>query len=474
MALAVVFYTFSKRDNSTARPSGGTSYNCTLKDDCGVINPRIELNLDMSSNPRGWNYCYIAAFDRYYYVREWTYSNRLWIADLLEDYLASWKDTIGASEQYVLRAASRWDSEVGDSLYPALATTYRRNSRHTLSNWILSANVAAGSFVIGVINGDSSVVGGTAYYSMTPSQMASLREFMLSGVDSWGDITTISGDIAKAFMDPFQYITSCTWWPFSSIGGGTATNIKFGYWESTVQGRPISANSLFAIETFNMAVPPRHDTSPPGNWTQHAPYASYKLNIFPFGIIDLNDNMFDVDNGVSCYILYDYVSGEGTLSVYNAQTFADYGNSAPPIAQVTAQVGINVALSNMSIDVSSLTSPSGLIQTGLSTLVGGVSELFSGGNIASGLASGMTTVSSTGTNGGFPTSYLGGYCSLVATYATFPEENNTEQGRPLCKTVQLSSLSGFIKCAHGDVKLTGTYEEMQMVKSYLERGFFYE
>ena len=38
MAISVIFYHFAKRENSTLRPTAsGTAFNCTLKDDCGIM-----------------------------------------------------------------------------------------------------------------------------------------------------------------------------------------------------------------------------------------------------------------------------------------------------------------------------------------------------------------------------------------------------------------------------------------------------
>ena len=63
MAFNVVFYNFSKKENSTAVPaSGGTTYSCTLKDGCSIINPVIKLSLGPASSvPIGFNYCQISS-----------------------------------------------------------------------------------------------------------------------------------------------------------------------------------------------------------------------------------------------------------------------------------------------------------------------------------------------------------------------------------------------------------------------------
>ena len=67
MAITVNLYSFSKRENSTKRPtSGATSYSCTLIDDTSLMNPIFKL--EIGSNPIGKNYCYVPDFDRYYFI----------------------------------------------------------------------------------------------------------------------------------------------------------------------------------------------------------------------------------------------------------------------------------------------------------------------------------------------------------------------------------------------------------------------
>ena len=114
----VTFYNFSKRRNSTKRPSGGTSYTCLLKEDTSTARPSIAIKWNGSSSaPAGFNYCYIPDFGRYYWVNSWTYSERQWIAACSVDVLATYKTEIGGSSKYVLRAASDYDPEVIDTLY---------------------------------------------------------------------------------------------------------------------------------------------------------------------------------------------------------------------------------------------------------------------------------------------------------------------------------------------------------------------
>ena len=80
----VELYKFTKRLNSTARPtpSAGTSFSCELKDETSFINPILKFRPDHLTSglfsPSAYNYAYIAYWQRYYYITDWKYINGLW------------------------------------------------------------------------------------------------------------------------------------------------------------------------------------------------------------------------------------------------------------------------------------------------------------------------------------------------------------------------------------------------------------
>ena len=108
--MKVRFFTFSKKYNSTARPSTGYSeYECVIKSSSDVITPTIELQIGLSANPSSFNYCYIPDYNRYYWVKDWTFYNHLWVATLNVDVLATWKPYIVNTSMFVYRASNEYD-----------------------------------------------------------------------------------------------------------------------------------------------------------------------------------------------------------------------------------------------------------------------------------------------------------------------------------------------------------------------------
>ena len=121
MGFDVKFFVVAKRKNSTFKPADDTvkfTASCNLKESSGVLNPTISLSFTMESKPYNLNYAYIPLFNRYYYVTDWVYKDRLWWANLKVDVLASWKSTIETTPYYVLRCSATKDTEISDTLYP--------------------------------------------------------------------------------------------------------------------------------------------------------------------------------------------------------------------------------------------------------------------------------------------------------------------------------------------------------------------
>ena len=95
------FYTFSKKENSTKRPTGaGTVLSCNIKSRSSIVNPFIELK----TNPTAFNYCYIPSFNRYYYISDITFDSGLWLVTCRIDVLATYKTEIGNTSMYILRS----------------------------------------------------------------------------------------------------------------------------------------------------------------------------------------------------------------------------------------------------------------------------------------------------------------------------------------------------------------------------------
>ena len=95
--MQIDFYiNFTKRKNSTKIPTEtGVVVKHTLtgylKEPCSVMNPVINIqDIPIQNSPSVMTYAYISVFERYYFVKDWTWNDGLWAVSLEEDVLATW------------------------------------------------------------------------------------------------------------------------------------------------------------------------------------------------------------------------------------------------------------------------------------------------------------------------------------------------------------------------------------------------
>ncbi len=79
MAFSVELWKISKKNNSTMIPvkAADAVYQCVSNDTLDVLAPILPLNIGAGAYPAQYNYAHIAAFDRYYFITNWTFQNGL-------------------------------------------------------------------------------------------------------------------------------------------------------------------------------------------------------------------------------------------------------------------------------------------------------------------------------------------------------------------------------------------------------------
>lgn len=470
MAIAVNFYTFSKKVNSTARPSGsGTSFNCNLKDSCSIENPVIELNV----KPASWfNYAYISDFNRYYYVSGWNYFRGIWSADLSVDVLASFKTTIGNSSKYILRSSHTYDKEIKDTLYPLTSVSHKLVSQGDLFDW--SVGFTGGTYIAYINSGHTdSSFGSLGYMYFTPTQFSQLLEALYpASSNSWNTtfFTETYNTIAGVFVNPIDYITKVVWVPVSLPAGNLGTwfgNYVAGYGES----QPVLHGNLTdyrRTQTLNITIPKRPDTIR-GAWANTEPYGKYYLYYAPFGIIPLPSQMLMNAVSIDVIATLDLTTGDLKLRVY---TIGDYGSNKDCIWSGTSNVGVEVPVDKAKTTAEKVKDV--LVD------VGGMATNVVAGNYAGAVSN---LVDSIGTMNEAPPKSTGNTHGILALertiylyyeYNDFVEEDNANKGRPLCQMQQISDIPGFMICSDGELAISGTESEQNQIRSYLEGGFYYE
>lgn len=467
--MQATFYQFAKRTNSTKRPSGGQEFGIDLKAPCNIINP--EIKIATQSDPTGYNYCYLPTFSRYYWIKNWTYSDGLWNASLTVDTLASYRDQIGSATEYVVRSSAKYDGTISDGLYPATAKV---QSVTTSFQGGFAETISGGFFVIGFIAKAANSIGAITYVVMTPGNAKKLSAKLLTDVSYLSiDSSEISDNLTKVLFNPYQYIVSCNYFPFN-VAILTAhlplvAKINVGWWSVDVPGWILGEDNNNFRKSVSVTVPKHPQAANRGEYCNVAPYTDYTIYLQPFGVIPLDASKMWGAATLSIQYVVDLFTGDSVLRIFT--------NGTQLVYETTAKLGVSVQLSNINFGIPS--GSGGLLQTGIAAAFGGLQAALSGGtlsDVGNGILNAAQAtnadVASKGATGSTIAFDMVPY--MVARFKIIADDNNEDHGRPLCQRVQLSTIPGFIMVDDPDIALPATAAEIDSVKSYMKNGFFLE
>lgn len=464
-------------------PAGGyTEFNCVIRSSSGILNPRIELETALTTVPL-YNYAYIPDFGRYYFVTEITFTERLWIIDLKVDVLATYRAAIGGSTLYVLRSAAEYDGAIVDNMYP-LKTDYSFNMTEQTENpwWAIQPAATSGCYVVGVRGRveTSQTPGGITYLVMTPAEYKTFTEKLfsedLSSYIPASDPSPIGESLTKMIFNPAQYIASVMWLPGTPSEVSAATSSwRVGFW-TLGMSLPIlnPASRLLYSAQINIAAHPQSATR--GKYMNTEPATDRLLYLPRCGFISLNDPIFAQVGYAQGYLAVtlqvDPISGEGLYTLSAGGVTFD---------EIHCQIGVSIPLASneftMQDAIGAVTSAgtsaiSAALDVGSGNMAGAV--INSGAAISSALAVLQPhIVQLSGASG-----YLGlvnaGICRIYSIFRTATQDDNTENGRPLCQNKQISTIPGFIQVLNGDIEAAqATATELDEIRRLLETGFYY-
>lgn len=579
MSISANFYQDTKRINSTkiitASVIGDFAVTVELKDVTNLYTPTLIISADRFTdslghivNPMKFVYCRITDFDRYYFIRSWSWILGRWECALEVDVLASFKTEIGNTSMYVLRSASQCDPDIVDTKYPVKAagadTSYQGQTYGTVYNvWntnIYGNDVTAGFFRVSIVNNDSSAIGAVSHYAISGIVMAELMNKLYSS-PSWANITdaNISTDLQKMLLNPMQYITSVIWIPtgFDTTGQTPIHTIPYGWWSITLTGDVYRITTGTMAKSVTESIPvkqhPQYDSNK--HWLQLSPYTTAAMYFTPFGFIPIDTSKIYDATHIDLEVRVDIITGKGTLILSSHKTVGGTTTYGGTFYTTTAQVGVPMTIAQMAVDMSALGQAStwvgaagialatGGLQDSLKDLknglIDGVRDIFSGGqglgkakwnpqaagggqagvmynNLMSGLTkaqggiageiqaglqkavdsvgSGASllsslkeiagdigsaalacagTCSSSGSSGGFAA--LSEMLYIQWYFQKIVDQDPAHYGYPLCKTVKINTLSGFVLCQNADdLSVSCTPAERQAILAFMEAGFYYE
>lgn len=487
--LAVKFWFFQKKQNSTKKPVENANYMYPAQpyENLDILAPVLLFKPYNENFPQDQetklfvNYAYVDKLKRYYYIDNWTHEpGGLWAAHLRLDALASWRDNIMEFHGYASRATYKVNSDgteshvghsfIMDSTYPMLAgETVLKNYDNTVEY----TAPPTGTYVVGVVNGDSRYWGAVSYYALEDTGFSAMCAKLMDAPD-WLDIQDISEELLKTLWNPFQYVVSCVYFPFDIVNffpdfntQATTGKIKVGWWEVDIGGHLILKinKTAFSVDC-SIPIPTRR------NFTVYPymhvePYCIYTLFQPGFGNMQISAAALYGKSAFNYTVSCDIMTGKAVMQ----------SESLP--APVYGNMGVSVQLAQIVGDT---------MWTAISALVGGGGKTignFIGGdfggqisNAANGIASAIsaatTGVQSTGSNGSLVEYTLKPCLTLQYRDIVSAADGAQFFGYPVSKSVVVGDYRGFIKFVAPAVDFPCMEREKETINGALESGVFIE
>lgn len=445
----IVLYHFSKRKNSTKRPTGqGTEVPCLLKSATTFQNPMFILKKPMNDMLQ-FNYAKWA--DHYYFIDSTTSINAGQTEiSCTEDVLATYKNEISNYTCFIERSSNQ-TTLANDTMYIP-TNDWVLSTRNVIHKEKIMTSTYSQQYIIRVVSRT-----GVASYYINGDQLNNLLDYMYTE-SNFTDVITDA--ITKLMFDPFKYIVDLKWIPFvdSAFNNSNDEAIQLGFWDSGVTAKRIDEDTVvnfsysFAFDNPLYAITDFRYYSPS--------FSNYFIKLPFIGVVALNP--YKIDESVNALYQFDATSGLCNVFLQSKKVvFASY----------QFQLSVPVQIGYASTNIAQLT-------TSAVSLVGAGLQ----GNIAQGISSGIEAgrsitapeVSMLGTIGNI-SNILNNQILEFNSYAcTSINPDGASEGYADGTVRSISGLSGYIKCRNASIEISGFTGDQEAVNNYLNSGFYYE
>ena len=466
--MELTLYRFSKKINSMKNPLDseviGVTTQCRFKDNTSIENPVIILDTHSEIDVNVCNYCYIDTIMRYYWIDDIVYVS----ANLVElhcsiDVLATYKENILEQKAFVLYSESKYNDYLVDARIPFSNQNYLT---HAEKSTIFSTEDSC--VVFATLGGEQTEEGGEVfynggynYYAVTEAGWKAVLASLSNSSGIIEDIKNFFGDAANSIIFARRYPIPLTSLPISAPEAVRCGKWTLGYPANTLRESFIHPNSI------EIEVP-----SYPSNFRAWEPYTRYML-YFPFlGTVDLAPSDYGKD--ITLDYVIDLASGLMNLNVCRSAT-------SNVMSTFTTEIGEQLPIvSNQSGISSAISSGIGAAGWGIGAAAAGSSVM---GITAIMMASSSVTgaLSSTSKQHG---SFGGSRAEQLKTEAILLHwHRNTElatselrdlYGSPLCRVVELSTLTGYCQTREFHMDLDAQKSIIEQIEEMMDGGVYIE
>lgn len=475
--MQVTFYNFSKRNRSTALPSSaGTTFTCQLKEGTSVVSPIL---LIQTANVSGYNYAYIAAFSRYYFISDVKSINNIWEVALTEDVLASFKTEIGSTYANILYATGS-TANIADSRIPVKAEVLRGHTYNAVSGMTITEG--AGAVILGITG-----KGSFGAYLMQDS--TEVKE-LLDGIDSWASFITDNWTFTKQLFfggSASECLRSAIAIPLvfggPDVSSSAAEALSLGNYPCmTSGGTPINGYRITKpILKYTGSIDIPWQSS---DWRRISAYTDVSLYLPFIGLISIPATEAMNDSSLTVKYAINVTSGDISVEIYGATSNRKFavaaGNCAMPTAYGStgintskltqaAMTGVGVMTAIKAASIAS--GPVGYatqvaIGAGIAATAGQTIEALGGSSSGSGGLGG-------GSNQGLDKVM---HCFVTQKVLTDSQANlDAIMGKPVMAKATVQTYAGFVQTDGFQLASTSAYSsEKDSINKLLDNGIYFE
>lgn len=452
-----ILYNFSKRKNSTARPSGGTTVSFIYKDASDIHNPVIEFATVDGGN---YNYAYVNGV--YFFVDKITRPTyQITVLSLSIDVLATYKSNIQSTSAYVLFSSSNYNVDIPDPRIDITANTVMSEDVYSLDGVF---NTTDGTYVLQTIGANitGSTGGFATAYAGTKSQINGVSQILTTDQSFWDELRELT-------LSPYNAIIACYWLPISQSlinGLGSSSDVILGTFNTNISMIKLNTSTINGVASI--PIPKAYD-----DFRNQSPYTTMSVHLPSVGLLDLSTS--DLYNSDRLQIEYciDIMTGDIAYKLT-----ALPGNYM--LQTASANIRRNLPIGQNQSDVGGTISGIGSALVGVGGALSGIGSIAAA--VAPGLASSVISsnsraISVSGAYTGVASVILDSALRITAySKVTSDEPSNTTapMGRPLGITRSLSGLSGYVQTLNASVSIAGFTRERDSVNSMLNGGIYIE
>lgn len=461
------FYNFNKRVNSSAIPTNpGATMEIYFKAPTSIHSPSIRIN----AKTFNYNYVYIDDFKTYYKITDIIAINEdLWEARLEHDLLATFRDDIINSVQYVSYAWSGYNNMLPDSRCAMYEIQYTDSDLIEIPGFS-----PVGYYVLTVLARDTISTEFTTTYLLEPEELRELTNYLLDPSLKWSDIV-------KIVNNPIESILRLSYVPFyvDRQAHTFKTHIRLG-----TQDTGVSAIKLLA--DVNGEAKWSGEITAPIPWSYNdfrrlEPFTNLSVWLPMYGTAQLSASQLSKLNTVNIKYSIDVISGDVSFS---------FGSVSGDYRQlINYNASINIPVAQMLSNVQGVINDMANVGSGVLTSVGG----FASGNPVTGV-SGIANAAVNSANllldaqtpsktikGSIQGRSLFEYPHAVKIFSTWyttedPDDYAIVKGRPINDYSALSNfVGGYIQTSNASVTLNGALaNEEADVNALLDTGIYLE